>query len=67
MNLIDVELGHLVGRIDGNWITSRWGHSFAIKGYAVVDCLDELVGTYQDGLFSNIAGEPMARTSEHLA
>lgn len=67
MNLFDVKFGHYVGFVSAGRITSRWGQSFAIEGYAVVDGHGELVGSYADGLFSNVFGERMARVSEHLA
>ena len=60
MKLYDVVYGHEVGTVDGNIVTSRWGWTFKIKGYAVVDEGDEIYGSFVDGVFSNAAGKKMA-------
>ena len=72
MNLYDIDHGHLVGRIESDRMISRWGWSFSIEGYAVVDDLAELgnedavVGTFIDGVFLNVYGQPMASIKGQL-
>ena len=61
LKLYDRKYGHYVGFVRGNTIQGRWGNRLQIKGYAVLDDSENVVGTFGDGVFevaaSNIAAE----------
>lgn len=61
MQLFDIDHGHYVGHVEDDRLVSRWGWSFAIEGYAVVEN-DDVVGTFIDGEFYNRYGRHMATT-----
>ena len=72
MNLYDINHGHIVGSVNSDRIISRWGWSFSVEGYAIVDdCAergskDAVVGTFIDGVLFNLDHRPMATIQGQL-